>query len=101
MESGNMSLIFRMLLEINTKYQYCNCNSLGTAELENIVNESGNLSSKWLQNCFTTKNPAEQGITLVLALTENYLKNSEKKYACRVHGGVLPGLYRFLYLMRC
>ena len=57
----------------------------------NLVNESGNSSSKWLQNCFTTKNPAEQGITLALALTENFLKNSEKKYACRVHGGGFAG----------
>ena len=57
----------------------------------NLVSESGNSSSKWLQNCFTTKNPAEQGITLALALTENYLKNSEKKYACRVHGGGFAG----------
>ena len=57
----------------------------------NLVNESGNSSSKWLQNCFTTKNPAEQGITLALALTENFLKNSVDKCACRVHGGGFAG----------
>ncbi|MCG2715343.1 MAG: hypothetical protein L6422_03495, partial [Candidatus Marinimicrobia bacterium] len=56
-----------------------------------LVNESGNSSCKWLQNCFTIKNPSEQGITLALALTENYLKNSGRKGACRVHGGGFAG----------
>jgi len=40
----------------------------------NLLNESGNSSCKWLQNCFTIKNPSEQGVNLALALTENYLK---------------------------
>ncbi len=56
-----------------------------------LINESGNSSFKWLQNCFTIKNPSEQGITLALALTENYLKNSGRKGACRVHGGGFAG----------
>jgi len=56
-----------------------------------LVNESGNSSCKWLQNCFTIKNPFEQGINLALALTENYLKNSGEKGACRVHGGGFAG----------
>ena len=57
----------------------------------NLVSESGNSSCKWLQNCFTTKNPAEQSITLALALTENYLKKCERRGACRVHGGGFAG----------
>jgi len=56
-----------------------------------LVNESGNSSYKWLQNCFKIKNPSEQGITLALALTENYLKNSGRRGACRVHGGGFAG----------
>jgi len=56
-----------------------------------LVNESGNSSCKWLQNCFTIKDPSEQGITLALALTENYLKNSGRRGACRVHGGGFAG----------
>jgi len=57
----------------------------------NLVNESGNSSCKWLQNCFTIKNPSEQGVNLALALTENFLKNSVNKCAWRVHGGGFAG----------
>jgi galactokinase len=55
-----------------------------------LVNESGDSSWKWLQNCYTTKNPHEQGITLALSVTENFLKGSGKG-ACRVHGGGFAG----------
>jgi len=55
-----------------------------------LVNESGNSSWKWLQNCFTNKDPNEQGITLALSVTENFLKNTGKG-ACRVHGGGFAG----------
>ncbi|HZJ83029.1 MAG TPA: galactokinase family protein [Clostridia bacterium] len=55
-----------------------------------LINDSGNSSWKWLQNCFTTHNPLEQGITLALALTEDFIhKNGEG--ACRVHGGGFAG----------
>ena len=57
----------------------------------NLVNESGNSSCKWLQNCFTIKNPSEQGVNLVLAFTENYFKKCERRGACRVHGGGFAG----------
>ena len=55
-----------------------------------LVNESGDSSWKWLQNCYTNKNPHEQGITLALSVTENFLKGSGKG-ACRVHGGGFAG----------
>jgi len=55
-----------------------------------LVTNSGNSSWKWLQNCFTTHNPGEQGITLALAVTENFLA-SKGKGACRVHGGGFAG----------
>ena len=55
-----------------------------------LVKDSGNSSFKWLQNCYTTKNTSEQGITLALSLTEDYIKLC-KKGACRVHGGGFAG----------
>jgi hypothetical protein len=58
--------------------------------LEN-VNESGNSSWKYLQNCFTNAAPQEQGITNVLALTELFLKKKGCG-VCRVHGGGFAGV---------
>ena len=55
-----------------------------------LVKDSGNSSWKWLQNCYTTHNPLEQGITLALALTEDFI-DSIGKGACRVHGGGFAG----------
>jgi galactokinase len=53
------------------------------------VNESGSSSFKYLQNVYTTKNVSEQGLSLALCLTENYLR--DKKGAFRVHGGGFAG----------
>ncbi len=53
------------------------------------VNESGNSSWEYLQNCMTTKNPLEQGVTMALALTREYCDGM--KYAARVHGGGFAG----------
>ncbi len=58
------------------------------------ITESGNSSFKYLQNVYTTKNVAEQGISLALCLTERYLRQHEEFYgpaACRVHGGGFAG----------
>ena len=55
-----------------------------------LVNDSGNSSNNWLQNCYTIKNPTEQGVNLALAVTENYLRKIAKG-ACRVHGGGFAG----------
>jgi galactokinase len=55
-----------------------------------LVNQSGNSSFKWLQNIYTTKNVKEQGVSLALALTENYLSEIGEG-ACRVHGGGFAG----------
>jgi galactokinase len=52
------------------------------------VNESGNSSFKYLQNSYSLKNFREQGLSLALCLTENFLKD---KGACRVHGGGFAG----------
>ncbi len=54
----------------------------------NLVNESGDSSWKLLQNCYTNKNPKEQGLTLALALSKEIL---DSRGASRVHGGGFAG----------
>jgi galactokinase len=55
-----------------------------------LVNESGISSFRWLQNMYTTQNPKEQGLSLALALTEEYL-GQKGRGAWRVHGGGFAG----------
>jgi galactokinase len=52
------------------------------------VRASGDSSAKYLQNLFSAHAPAEQGLMVALALTEDFL-NGEG--ACRVHGGGFAG----------
>lgn len=54
------------------------------------VKASGTSSLCWLQNGFSPHHPAEQGISLALALSESYL-NSINAGVCRVHGGGFAG----------
>ena len=58
------------------------------AFFENVI-ASGRSSFCYLQNVYTTKNLAEQGLSLALCLAENYL--SDKRAAWRVHGGGFAG----------
>ena len=53
------------------------------------VKESGLSSFRFLQNVYTTKNVSEQGLSLALCLTEEFLR--DKKGVCRVHGGGFAG----------
>ena len=53
------------------------------------VVESGNSSFRFLQNVYTTKNVAEQGLSLALCLTEDFLAGT--RGVCRVHGGGFAG----------
>ena len=53
------------------------------------VTASGNSSFKYLQNVYTTKNVAEQGLSLALCLTEDFLAGTGAVY--RVHGGGFAG----------
>ena len=80
---------------LKKKYQvYSQIKALKRGEFEiflDLVNESGNSSWKWLQNCYTTKNVSEQGLTLALAITENFIKSKQIRGACRVHGGGFAG----------
>ena len=52
------------------------------------INDSGNSSYKYNQNVFSSKNPAEQGISLGLNISERILG---KQGAHRVHGGGFAG----------
>lgn len=55
----------------------------------NGVTSSGLSSFRFLQNVYTTKNVQEQGLSLALCLTEEFLRN--KNGVCRVHGGGFAG----------
>jgi galactokinase len=55
------------------------------------ITTSGNSSFKYLQNVFTTKNPAEQGESLAIYLSERALASFRLPGACRVHGGGFAG----------
>jgi galactokinase len=52
------------------------------------VTASGNSSYKYLQNVFASSHPEEQGISLALCLSEDFLEGDG---ACRVHGGGFAG----------
>jgi galactokinase len=68
-------------------------NALENGDFENflnLINDSGNSSNKWLQNSYSNINPAEQGVNLALALSEDYIKKIGTG-ACRVHGGGFAG----------
>ena len=64
-----------------------------------LVNESGDSSLELLQNIYSVQNVKEQGISIALAITKNYLlglQTSDKTAmgitgACRVHGGGFAG----------
>lgn len=53
------------------------------------VKASGDSSFKFLQNVYTSRNITEQGLSLALCLTEDFLRG--RGGACRVHGGGFAG----------
>ncbi len=55
-----------------------------------LIKESGNSSFKFLQNVYSTSNVHEQGISLGIAATEQFIAKSGRG-ACRVHGGGFAG----------
>ena len=57
-------------------------------EFFTLVNASGDSSYDYLQNLYSNSAPAEQGLSLAIALTRQFLGN---KGACRVHGGGFAG----------
>jgi galactokinase len=57
-----------------------------------LVNESGDSSWELLQNIYSTRNVREQGVSLALALTKDFLRSAASASgACRVHGGGFAG----------
>ena len=55
------------------------------------ITASGNSSWKWLQNCYTTADVQEQGISVALGLTELFIAGKGRG-ACRIHGGGFAGV---------
>lgn len=58
------------------------------SEFLKLVNQSGQSSYDYLQNLYSVSNVAEQGLSLGIALTRQFLGNEG---ACRVHGGGFAG----------
>jgi len=56
-----------------------------------LANESGDSSWKLLQNVYSAHNVTEQGVTLALAFTRNFLRKTGGTGAYRVHGGGFAG----------
>lgn len=56
-----------------------------------LLSESGSSSWELLQNCYTTSNAQEQKISLVLALTDLFLKKLGRG-VCRIHGEGFAGV---------
>ena len=58
-----------------------------------LVRESGDSSWELLQNIYSPKNPGEQGVSIALAMTKNFLGSRPDAGlgACRVHGGGFAG----------
>lgn len=60
-------------------------------QLLKLIEESGDSSWKWLQNCYSAGDYKEQKVSLVLALTELFLRKIGDG-CCRVHGGGFAGV---------
>ncbi|GHV91111.1 galactokinase [Spirochaetia bacterium] len=56
-----------------------------------LVNESGDSSWELLQNIYSPKDPANQGLTTALALSKEFIRTQGGSGACRVHGGGFAG----------
>jgi galactokinase len=66
-----------------------------------LVDQSGDSSWKLLQNVYSPQNPAEQGVSLALALTRNFLETETRAGACRVHGGGFAGTIQAYIPLDC
>ncbi|MDR0597444.1 MAG: galactokinase [Treponema sp.] len=57
-----------------------------------LVNRSGESSATLLQNIYSPRQPAEQGVSVALALTRDFIAaEAGGAGACRVHGGGFAG----------
>jgi galactokinase len=67
-----------------------------------LVNQSGASSVELLQNIYSPKQPAEQGISTALALTRNFIAaRAGGAGACRVHGGGFAGTIQAYIPLDC
>jgi galactokinase len=66
-----------------------------------LVDQSGDSSWELLQNVYSPQNPAEQGVSLALALTRDFLAAGTKTGACRVHGGGFAGTIQAYIPLDC
>ena len=62
-----------------------------TEELLELINESGNSSWKYLQNCHIPYDTTEESVCVALALSELFIQKTGRG-ACRVHGGGFAGV---------
>ena len=56
-----------------------------------LVNESGDSSWELLQNVYSPRSPAAQGVSVALALSKDFFRRQNLRGACRVHGGGFAG----------
>ena len=56
-----------------------------------LIHRSGTSSWELLQNVYSPQNPREQGISLALALTQEFFDQNQIRGVCRVHGGGFAG----------
>jgi galactokinase len=61
------------------------------AEFLDLVNESGDSSWELLQNIYSPAKPANQGLSLALAVSREFFRKHGMHAACRVHGGGFAG----------
>ncbi|MBP5198216.1 MAG: galactokinase [Lachnospiraceae bacterium] len=65
------------------------------------ISISGDSSYKYLQNVYSTKKPAEQGLSLGIAVSEDFIKEKSEKGAVRVHGGGFAGTIQAFIPTEC
>jgi galactokinase len=81
----------RMLLEEAAKTLSAHTRAAIEQRYFELVRQSGASSWELLQNVYAPKNPREQGISLALALTQEFVDRKKIHGAWRVHGGGFAG----------
>ena len=91
-ECGDRAILRAIHYENENERVDRQAHALQTGDLDAFfrgVKQSGLSSFCYLQNVYTVKNVQEQGLSLALALAENYL--ADRGGAWRVHGGGFAG----------
>jgi galactokinase len=66
-----------------------------------LVDQSGDSSWELLQNIYSPKKPGEQGVTLALAISRDFIATANIVGACRVHGGGFAGTIQAYIPLNC